>query len=469
MGLKALTQVLGSGSGGVSSINGQTGTPSITSTGGTITITTPGGNINLEASGGASVAFTAITSGTNAAAAMVVGTGSSLAASGSGSITATAMPASGLTGTTLPAGIVTSSLTTVGTIGTGVWNAGAVTSSGAVQGTTLVSTVATGTAPLTVTSTTQVANLNAATAGSATTATTATNATNTAITDDTTTNATMNLTWVTTNTGNLPQKVTSTKLNFNPSTGVLSSTSFTGAGTGLTGTAASLTAGTASAVAVGGITGLGTGVATALAVNVGTAGSPVVNGGALGTPSSGTGTNITGIPAANILAGTFGSGPYSFGTGNAVTLGTIELGNASDTTLSRSSAGVMAVEGVVIPSISSTNTLTNKRVTRRTSIVTQSATPAINSDNMDIAQITGLAQAITSMTTSLTGTPSDCDLLEIQITDNGTAQAITWGTSFANGGTINLPLTTVISTMLRVLVEYQTTASLNKWVCVATA
>lgn len=76
------------------------------------------------------------------------------------------------------------------------------------------------------------------------TAGTATNATNVGITNDTTTNATMFPLWVTANTGNLPAKVTSTKLSFNPSTGVLSSTSFTGAGTGLTGTAASLTAGT---------------------------------------------------------------------------------------------------------------------------------------------------------------------------------------------------------------------------------
>ena len=56
----------------------------------------------------------------------------------------------------------------------------------------------------------------------------ATNATNTAITDDTTTNATMYPTWVTANTGNLPQKVTSTKLTFNPSTGNLASTTFNG-------------------------------------------------------------------------------------------------------------------------------------------------------------------------------------------------------------------------------------------------
>lgn len=44
----------------------------------------------------------------------------------------------------------------------------------------------------------------------------------------------------------------------------------------------------------------GTGVATALAVNVGTAGAVIVNGGALGTPSSGTLTNATGLPAAGV-------------------------------------------------------------------------------------------------------------------------------------------------------------------------
>jgi hypothetical protein len=61
-------------------------------------------------------------------------------------------------------------------------------------------------------------------AGSATTATTATNATNVAITDDTSTAAEMYLSWVTTTTGNLPIKVSSTKLKFNPSTGVLTAT-----------------------------------------------------------------------------------------------------------------------------------------------------------------------------------------------------------------------------------------------------
>jgi len=49
-----------------------------------------------------------------------------------------------------------------------------------------------------------------------------------------------------------------------------------------------------------GISGLGTGVATALAVNTGTSGAVVVNGGALGTPSSGTVTNLTGTASINI-------------------------------------------------------------------------------------------------------------------------------------------------------------------------
>jgi hypothetical protein len=66
--------------------------------------------------------------------------------------------------------------------------------------------------------------------GSAGSATNATNATNVGITDDTTTAADMYPTWVTTTTGNLPVKVSSTKLKFNPSTGVLTMTGGTGGG-----------------------------------------------------------------------------------------------------------------------------------------------------------------------------------------------------------------------------------------------
>ena len=83
-----------------------------------------------------------------------------------------------------------------------------------------------------------------------------------------------------------------------PTLAVTGTSTVSGANTGdqtnITGNAA-----TASAVAVGGITGLGTGVATALAVNVGSAGAPVVNGSALGTPSSGSAANLTSFPTLN--------------------------------------------------------------------------------------------------------------------------------------------------------------------------
>lgn len=58
------------------------------------------------------------------------------------------------------------------------------------------------------------------------------NATNVGITDDTTTNATVFPTWVTANTGNLPEKVSSTKLTWNPSTANLSTTGTFTAGSG---------------------------------------------------------------------------------------------------------------------------------------------------------------------------------------------------------------------------------------------
>jgi hypothetical protein len=67
--------------------------------GANITLTTSGDAVTVAAATTASLAFSGITGGTNTTAAMVVGSGSSLAASGTGTITATAAPYSGLTGT----------------------------------------------------------------------------------------------------------------------------------------------------------------------------------------------------------------------------------------------------------------------------------------------------------------------------------------------------------------------------------
>jgi hypothetical protein len=71
----------------------------------------------------------------------------------------------------------------------------------------------------------------------------ATNATNVAIVDDTTTATTVYPVWANNTSGNQALETSSTKLSFVPSTGVLTATSFAGAGTGLTGTASSLSIG----------------------------------------------------------------------------------------------------------------------------------------------------------------------------------------------------------------------------------
>jgi hypothetical protein len=77
------------------------------------------------------------------------------------------------------------------------------------------------------------------------------------------------------------------------------------------------------------------------------------SGGALGTPSSVTLTNGTDLPVSGITAS----------TSDAIGVGSIELGHATDTTLARASSGVVTIEGVNVVTTSSTDTLSNKTLT----------------------------------------------------------------------------------------------------------
>jgi hypothetical protein len=84
------------------------------------------------------------------------------------------------------------------------------------------------------------------------------------------------------------------------------------------------------------LSGLGTGVATALGTNVGSAGAPVVQNGALGTPSSGTLTNCTGLPVAGggtgaaTLTGVLTGNGTSAVTASAVTNHGVVVAGASN-------------------------------------------------------------------------------------------------------------------------------------------
>ncbi len=112
-----------------------------------------------------------------------------------------------------------------------------------------------------------------------------------------------------------------------------------------------------------------------------------------------------------------------------------------------------------------TNTLTNKRITARTGTTTSSATPTINTDNVDFYSLTAQAVDITSFTTNLSGTPSDGQTLWIAITGTA-ARAITWGASFESS-TITLPTTTVTTNRLDVAFIWNVVS--GKWRCVGVA
>jgi len=88
-------------------------------------------------------------------------------------------------------------------------------------------------------------------------------------------------------------------------------------------------------------------------------GSQTLTNKTLTSPTVNTPTISGGTINNNTIGGTT---PAAATVTTLTTTGNIELGNASDTTLSRASAGRLAVEGVNAVTISSTDTLTNKSV-----------------------------------------------------------------------------------------------------------
>lgn len=155
----------------------------------------------------------------------------------------------------------------------------------------------------------------------------------------------------------------------------------------------------------------------------------------------------------------------------AFSVSQLELGNASDTTLTRNSAGVLAVEGIVIPSISSTNTLTNKTLISTTNIVEEitttasSATPTPTGGSLrNYFTVTALAAGATFSAPS--GTPVDGNYLTIRIKDNGTARTLAWNAIYRAIG-VTLPTTTVVNKTLYLGLRYNSADS--KWDVLAVA
>lgn len=146
-----------------------------------------------------------------------------------------------------------------------------------------------------------------------------------------------------------------------------------------------------------GVAGLGTGIATALAVNVGSAGAPVVFNGALGTPSSGTATNLTGLPIATGVSG--------LGTGIATALA-VNTGSAGAPVLFNGALGTP-----------SSGTATNLTGLPTAGLVNNAVT------NAKLAQMAN--GTFKCRTTGGTGDPEDCTgtqstaLLNAMVGDSG--------------------------------------------------
>jgi hypothetical protein len=160
--------------------------------------------------------------------------------------------------------------------------------------------------------------------------------------------------------------------------------------------------------------------------------SPSFTTPALGTPASGTLTSCTGLPITGLVAS----------TSTALGVGSIELGHATDCTIARVGAGQISVESIVVPTISSTNTLTNKRITQRVVTTTDDATAVIDVDITDQYQLTAIANATEF---AVTGTPVNGQKLLIRYLDAGTAKALTYAANTFKVIGVTAPTTTVIS------------------------
>jgi len=155
----------------------------------------------------------------------------------------------------------------------------------------------------------------------------------------------------------------------------------------------------------------GTGVVTALGVNTGSAGAFVVNGGALGTPTSGTLTNATGLPIAGITG----------------------LGTGVGTALAAAVTGSGSIVLGTSPTVNNPTVTNYVESVVAIGTVTTSNTIALTNGTVQTATLTASTACTFTMPTNVAGKSFVLLLKQAAATGNGTATftGVKWGTAGA--------------------------------------
>jgi hypothetical protein len=134
------------------------------------------------------------------------------------------------------------------------------------------------------------------------------------------------------------------------------------------------------------------------------------------------------------------------GTGNSPQFTAIELGAASDTTLARSAAGKVTIEGVEITTASNTQTLSNKTIT---GLFETKTAPSISAGTLTLDCAAGnvfvvaLNANITTLSFSNVPATGTAVGITLELVADGTQRTITWGSAVKwPGGTAPTPTAT---------------------------
>ena len=148
-------------------------------------------------------------------------------------------------------------------------------------------------------------------------------------------------------------------------------------------------------------------------------------------------------------------------TGNVTLPSTTSIGNVTSTEIGYIDGVTSSIQTQLDAKItaSSTNILTNKKITDRVTTIADASTPSPSADNDDMYILTALSQTATF--NGPAGTATQGQKLLIRIKDNGTARTLAWNAIYRASSDLSLPTTTIAGKTLYLGFIYNSTDT--KW------